>query len=272
VVPIDGHDRRILDLLAEHRIVVVPHVAALLGIREAAAAARLRNLRGAGLAGYERIFSGQPAASWITRPGLGLIASRLPAPRLDLKGYRHDVGLAWLWLAAQRGAFGPLERQVSERGMRSHDRRRDREGPPLGLGIGAAGARGGPGRHYPDLLLETRTGHRVAVELELTSKSAHRLQRIMRTYAAAPQIDAVLYLCPGGRVARGVSAAARRAGIGDIVHVQLLAEGSPQGALEPGREPARVAAASRTRSRARAAAPRGGARAGTRSRDASASK
>lgn len=252
MAPIDEHDRRILTLLAEHRVVVVPHVAALLGVRDAAAAARLRKLARAGLAGYERVFSGQPAASWITRRGLGVIESRLPAPRIDLKGYRHDIGVAWLWLAAERGVFGRLARQVSEREMRSHDRRGDREGPALGLGIAAAGGAGA--RHYPDLLLETRSGHRVAIELELTAKSARRLDRIMRTYAASAQIDAVLYLCPAGRIAHGLSAAARRAGISDIVHVQRLATGSPHGAPDMGRAAGRPSPGSRRRERGSAPA------------------
>ena len=45
-------------------------------------------------------------------------------------------------------------------------------GRPSGIGLGLAGPRGGQKLHYPDLILETSGGKRVAVELELTPKSA----------------------------------------------------------------------------------------------------
>ena len=46
------------------------------------------------------------------RAGCGAIASSLPraAAQLDLGGYRHDVGLAWLWLAARGGRLRPAAR------------------------------------------------------------------------------------------------------------------------------------------------------------------
>src|SRR5579875_3128098 len=116
---------------------LVSQVGALLACSHHTAERRLHGLASDGLASgglvnRQRIFAGHPAACWITRAGLGAIGSSLPAPGPDLKGYRHDVGLAWLWLAARHGAFGELTGQVSERTMRSADRRRERAGPGAG--------------------------------------------------------------------------------------------------------------------------------------------
>jgi hypothetical protein len=195
--------------------------------------ARLRRLAAAGLITLQRIFEGRPAAVSITRSGLGAIESRLPAPRVELKAYRHDIGVGWLHLAARQGVFGTLTEVRVERELRSHDRRADREGAPLGLGVGTVRQGGRPSRHYPDLLLTTADGRQVAVELELTAKSSDRLRRIMRAYASDPRVSAVLYLVPDAEGARRIETAARRVGIAPLVHVQRLAEGGIHGAPPP---------------------------------------
>lgn len=248
---IDEIDRRLLEFLAEHRAVVVPQIERLLGVTRPAAERRVRSLAEHGHLASEPIFAGQPAAVWITRRGLGAIERRLPAARPDLRGYRHDVGVAWLWLAARDGVFGQVTALQSERELRSHDRNPDREGRPLGVGIGGVGPRGGERLHYPDLVLETPRGHRVALELELTPKSTHRLNQIMRGYAFDPRTDAVLYLVPDRAMLRKIEDASRRAGISDMVQIQLLARGSPAGAPDTGR------AADRQARRAAAKAPSG---------------
>lgn len=220
-----GPDTRVLEFLAQHRVATTWHVQSLLECSPAGAERRLRHLAESGMVNLQRIFEGQPAACWITRQGLGAVDSRLPAPRLDLKGYRHDLGVAWLWLAARGGAFGRPRWIVSERAMRSADRRDPAPGRAYGIGAGPAAR-----LHYPDLLLEMAGGHLVALELELTGKGARRLDRIMLGYATDPRLDAVLYLCPPGPLRRRVQAAARRSGVSDLVHVQQLAPGSPSGA------------------------------------------
>ena len=73
-----------------------------------------------------------------------------------------------------------------------------------GVGLGLLGSHGQPQRHYPDLMLDTRGGHRVAVELELTAKSARRMARIMTGYASDASVDAVLYLVPTRAIAQVV--------------------------------------------------------------------
>jgi hypothetical protein len=231
-ISITDADRSVLGPLAEHRILIVPQVALLLGVSEGAAARRLARLESAGLVHHERIFHRAPAVTWITRRGLDAIEHRLPQPRLDLRGYRHDVGVGWLWLAARAGTFGELTGLVADREMRAADARAAVAGRPVqyGVGLGLLGSHGQPQRHYPDLMLDTSGGHRVAVELELTAKSARRMARIMTGYASDASVDAVLYLVPTRALAQVVSDAARRAGISDLVHVQRIAPDGIAGA------------------------------------------
>jgi hypothetical protein len=229
-ISITEADRAVLGPLAEHRVLIAPQLAQLLGVSEATAGRRLQRLSGAGLVRYERVFHGAPAATWITRCGLDAIEQRSPAPRLDLRGYRHDVGVGWLWLAARAGAFGELTDLVADRVMRIADSTAGREQARYGIGLGLLGPHGRPERHYPDLLLSTTSGHRVAIELELTAKSSPRMRRIMTAYASDARIDAVLYLVPSASLAKLVSGAARQAGIADRVHVQRIAPSGIAGA------------------------------------------
>ena len=231
-ITITDADLSVLGPLAEHRILIAPQVASLLGVSEDTAARRLSRLREAGLAHHERIFDGHPSAAWITSRGLGAIESRLPRPRLDLRGYRHDVGVGWLWLAAGGGAFGELVEVAADRRMRAQDTASLRAGDPVryGVGLGLLGPRGRPQHHYPDLVVTQRSGHRVAVELELTAKSPGRMTRIMTAYASDSNIDAVIYVVQNRAIAQLVSDAARRAGIADIVHIRRLASDGIAGA------------------------------------------
>jgi len=231
---IDHRDREILLLLAEHRVMVVPQLAiAFADLSTRSLNARLRRLSGGHLIVGQRIFEGRPASVSITARGLRAIESGLPAPRVDLKAHRHDLGVGWLHLAARQGVFGTLSELRLERELRSADRRADREGPPAGIGVGTFAQGGRPSRHYPDLLMTTATGHQVAVELELTAKSSDRLRRIMRAYASDHRVAAVLYLVPDAAGARRIETAARRAGIASLVHVQRLADGGIHGAPPP---------------------------------------
>ena len=110
----------------------------------------------------------QAGSRWVTsagiRPrdaGLEMSGRDLPRPAaVRPSSYEHDVGMAWVWLAAQRGAFGPARALLSEREMRSQDGRPRPAagGPPLlGVPIHGVGPGGGERRHYPDLL---RPDHR----------------------------------------------------------------------------------------------------------------
>ncbi len=239
-VQVTARDRLVLEFVAKHRLVLAGHVQALLGVSAPAATRRLRALAGAGLLTRETIFHGCVSCYRTTRKGLGLVGSELPTPKLDYRGYKHDVGLAWLWLAAHGGAFGPLGEVVSERQMRSRDgSERSVRSPlgseaggssryPFGVRLGGTGPGGRPRLHYPDLLLIDDGGRRIAVELELTPKSGARREKIIRGYAADRRIDAVLYLVEDPRIARSVAATARRFGFERRLLVQPVRFGAGQ--------------------------------------------
>lgn len=234
--------RLLLAFAAEHRFLLNSHARTLLGVSAASASARLRNLTRGGWLTYERKLAG-PGAYQITRGGLRAIGSSLPRPReIDLATYDHEVGLGWVWLAASRGAFGPLQGMASERFMRSEDRRREEPAERFGVRLGGVGPYGGERRHYPDLLLDTACGHRVAVELELTPKGRSRRNEILGGYALDGRIDAVLYLVENERTGRAIERAARRAGFSSRVHVQLARFGPGSGAIGAGRGTERPAA------------------------------
>ncbi len=250
---LSDRDRELLGALAEQRVAVMAQVAHWLGVSDRTAGRRVARLRSAGLVESGRLFEHGSAMVRITGAGLKRIDRRLGRPGQKLDEYRHDVGVGWVWTAAHEGAFGNMAAIHSERAMRSHDARLDRMssagrlGEPdaelRGVGIGAWRPDGRPERHYPDLLLDTRGGHRVAVELELSYKGARRLDRVMAAYASDARIDAVIYLVSEPRLAEQVRAAATRAGIADTVHVRGIAGGAIGGVADgPGRTRSRPSA------------------------------
>jgi hypothetical protein len=239
-VRVTERDRALLSFTAEHRFVRADHVRRFLGTSESTAARRLQLLRDAGYLRREFIFQGEPACHAITRAGLALVESTLPPPSRDVRAYRHDIGLAWLWLAARDGAFGPLRQAISERSLRSLDNPRRRSDPPLAVRLGGTGPNGGERLHYPDMLLITERGHRVAVELELSGKGRARREHILDGYAADPRVDAVLYLVESRAVGNAVLASARRRGIADLVRVERVEVGDIPHAREHARKHERV--------------------------------
>jgi hypothetical protein len=215
-------DLELLRFIAEHRFVLPEHAAALLDRAPDTARARLSRLESAGYVRSESVFRGQPPMYLITRPGLRVLGSVLAQPRTDMRAYGHDIGVAWLWLAARGGTFGPLEEIIGERRLRSQDGSRETETEPLGVRLGGFGPRGQERLHYPDLLLRTADGRRVALELELSPKGRARLETILMGYGADPRIDGVVYLVDKAAVARAVTDTARRLGVSSRVHVQRV--------------------------------------------------
>jgi hypothetical protein len=231
--------------MSEHRFVLPDHAAVLLGVAPSTAQRRLDKLVAGGYVRRARVLSGQPAMHLITRGGLAAVGSSIRPPRLDLHTHAHDVGVAWLWLAARRGTFGPLREILAERTLRSRDATRDPQVEPLAVRKGGVGAGGGEQLHYPDLLLRTADGRWVALELELSSKVRTKLESILSAYGADPRIAGVVYLVQSQTVARSVERAARRVGVSDLVHLQRVRSKvsrptvTPVRTLERGHEVAR---------------------------------
>jgi hypothetical protein len=259
-VRLTERDRLILRFCAEHRFVLAPQVAMVLGVVGTdAAKRRLAALHRAGYLRRERRYVAEPYAYAVTSKGLGAAGADLSAPRrLDPATYAHDVGVAWLAAAAHRGAFGELSAIVCERRMRSEDARRGADGRRHGVRCAGAGARG---LHYPDLTVATASGRRVAFELELHVKGAGRRERILAAYACDTRFDAVVYLVRTEAERRTLMRSARRVGLEDRLYVQRF---TWAGGREPGtsreRAPRRAARPPRTRAPERRPSPEAAAR------------
>jgi hypothetical protein len=247
-VQLGERDVALLEFAAQHRLILAAQAETVLGLGERSTVRRLRTLSEAGLLDREPSrFRGRPACFLITSAGLKTIGSRLPKPRFDLAAHDHDVGLAWLYLAAGMGKFGAARAVLSEREMRSQDARAERDGPPHAVRLGGYDGHGRERLHYPDLVVELASGHRIAFELELTGKDTRRREKILSGYAADRRIDAVVYLAEDPAIQRNVRASAARLGISSRVIVQRCA--FP--------EPTRARAGARARERARSAAAAG---------------
>jgi hypothetical protein len=220
-VQLTDADRTLLAFAAEHRFVLGAQVAALLGASPASAAARLRRLGRTAYLRRARELHRGPVWHQITRAGLRAVDSALPAPRgFDLATHRHDAGLGWLMLAARAGRFGPLARIISEREMRSRDGRAGEREHRYGVRLPGLGPGGQDRLHYPDMVIVTETMHRVAFELELSTKEPERRERILTAYAADHRIDAVVYLVDRAAAGRAIERSAVRLGLRDLVAVR----------------------------------------------------
>ena len=85
--------------------------------------------------------------------------------------------------------------------------------PAVAVRLGGVGPAVRERIHYPDLLLVTPTGRRIAVELELSWKGRRAPGGSSRATRADPRVAAVLYLVEDRIVGRSIEAAARRLGI-----------------------------------------------------------
>jgi hypothetical protein len=221
-VSLTGPDRRLLEFASEHRFVLPAQVGALLAESPEKVCARLGELRDAGYLIEEAVLAGQPLTYRCSRLGVEAVGSDLRPLPVSLAGYRHDVGAAWLWLAALNGAFGPMRDIIGERLLRSRDaKHRDAE-HPLGVRLGGLGPKGRERLHYPDLVLVDLAGRRIAVELELSSKDPARRDRILSGYAADVRIAKVLYVVYTPQAARAVGASVKRLGITSLVSIQRV--------------------------------------------------
>lgn len=245
-VRLTERDLELLGFAAEQRLILPGHAQAMLGVSSHAAGRRLRALARGGYLLAHRPFQARPPCYQIRAAGLDAIASDLRPPRrLDLRTYEHEVGAGWLWLAAHSGRFGPLDHVIGERRLRSSDAARDRQLEPYGVRLGGVGPRGRERLHYPDLLLITPEGRRIALELELSSKGRVRREGILAGYGSDARIDAVLYLVKDRRIGHSVQESARRLGLGALVHVQQVKLTASERAPAAGRAASRASARSR---------------------------
>jgi hypothetical protein len=220
------NDRKLLEFVAEHRLVLERQIERLMGPPRAAVKHRLGSLVAARYLSGGQVFG--ETHYQIRKLGLAALGSRLEPPRPKLATYKHDVGVAWLWLAARGGTFGALREVIGERRLRSHDGAFDHPPEPYGVRVGGFDRYGSERLHYPDLLLIDPYGRRLALELELSSKGREKRERILGAYATDRRVSRILYLVeatPAGRgIRRSMESAAHEMGLTDRVRFQFIRE------------------------------------------------
>lgn len=216
-------DLELLEFVAAQRFVLAAHTRRWLGASDVVAYRRLSGLVDVGLLSYRRIFHAQPGCYLVTNGGLAVIDSELPRPTIDLRTYRHDLGVVWLWLAAHDGQFGSVEQLLTERQMRSHDQGAGVTAiERVGVPVEGYDRSGRPRIHYPDVLVVAPDGGRVALELELSVKGRRRLERILVGYSCERRVRSAVYLTDSRAVAAAVNDRALACGVERLVDVRYF--------------------------------------------------
>ena len=115
----------LLTFAASRSLVLLTQMRELLGLEDAAVAAQTTSLVGERLLAVGPRLREQAGCYRITRLGLEASGSRLPEPRIDLRGYWREMVAGWVWLRVRAGKYGSTERVYSRREMRAAD-----ENPP----------------------------------------------------------------------------------------------------------------------------------------------
>jgi hypothetical protein len=184
----------------------------------ASARARLMAAGRGGLLLRERPLTGQPALYTVTRTGLravGIVG--MQPPRVTAANARHAIVCAEVAVALE--CAYPDQRVIGERELRREERQCSAAVTSAVLGSTPNGC---PLLHRPDLVLRDDVdGAAVAVEVELTVKSARRLLAICRAWARSRCVDGVLYVAPP-EVQRPVQRAIDAAGAGERIALVAL--------------------------------------------------
>ncbi len=177
-----------LEWLARFRMVDAGVLGERFGVSRQQVSARLRKLEAAGLV-VRRAES--TTRSWTvaaTRRGQGVLGlERLRPPGSD-RERDHDLALARFVAVRERAGETALRTEREARAL-------ERTGVAGRFSADVADPGRGQMRRWPDLVLDASAG-RVAIELELSVKSAERLRRILAGYLLATWFAEVrLFFC-----------------------------------------------------------------------------
>jgi hypothetical protein len=188
------------------------HVMGRFGMSRSMAYHRLGLLTKDRLLEHNAVLYGRPGMYTATREGLrwrGI--DRLGVFRVGPGAFEHAWQVACV--AVELHQAMPGWGVLSEREVRSVEA--DGEGLFASAQVGGGERRG---VHRPDLALLSPDGDVVAVEVELSVKSASRLAAICRGWARARHVDGVCYLAAPGP-ARAVERAVKATRVADRVSV-----------------------------------------------------
>jgi hypothetical protein len=174
---------------------------------------RLGSLTGDGLLEHHAVLYGRPGMYTATLTGLrwqGI--SRLGVCNVRPGGFEHAWQVAQT--AVELGGAMPDWELMSERGLRSMEGEHDKLIASAQVGHLASRAK----FHRPDLVLTRAPGLVIPIEVELSTKSASRLEEICRGWARARHVNTVYYLAaPGPR--RAVERAVEKTRTADRIRV-----------------------------------------------------
>lgn len=233
---ITARDREIVRWVGRLRMATATQVARRFELGRAVSYARLRGLVQLGLLDHVRIFHATAGVYTATKTGLRAADLDLPAARVDLRTYTHDIELTSL-VADLEQEFG-RDRLVTEREMRAVDmplssqlREHPRFAVPLTSGRGQLKLTpvGRPRLHFPDCAVVDSSERVLAVELERTAKGRARLRRIVAGYVSARHIDNVRYYTSDPRVTDLVSSTVETMRAAQLIDIRV---GQPSGCLD----------------------------------------
>ena len=103
-------ERELLTFAASRSLVLLAQMRELLGLEDPAVAEKTTSLVGERLLALGPRLREQAGCYRIARLGLEAIGSRLPEPRIDLRGYWREMVAGWVWLRVRAGKYGSTER------------------------------------------------------------------------------------------------------------------------------------------------------------------
>ncbi len=175
-------DPELLRWINGHGFVITRQAARWMGNRHQTAHRRLGVLARGGLLTQERVYHNRDGAYRLTNLGLGVADDPLCKLSAIRKGsFDHSVMMVDIGLAVVEetgGNFLPERRVRQQRGLN---------------GVGVRG-------HVPDGVLQIDGRKPIPVELEMSTKGADRLRRIVRAYARDQDVEEVWYFVTSGEV------------------------------------------------------------------------
>lgn len=211
---------QILEFAAPHELIIARQAQTMLG---SPADDMLDRLARARLLRRVRLAKQMPLGYSIAMDGLTAIESDLPAPHARFAGWRHALGVSWLWVSIRKGVYGPVQAIWTRRELVARDvaaAKAGRTSRPAGVRVGGVAADNEAGVHHPDLLVVTDTRHWVAFYLLLGFPARRQLAATLTAYGADARFDAVLVLVEDLRVGLVVEEETATLGLSELVRVQ----------------------------------------------------
>lgn len=169
-------DVEMLRFINENGFCITPHLERRFGIRNWRVSQLMKRLIDDGYVCRARVFQGLPNIYYVTSKGASF--SGLPAlDRISVAIYEHQVTLTDVVIKLCEQY--PEAVWISERQLRFEK---------CINGIGRRGHVADGMFHFPD-------NKRVAIEVELSLKGRHRIEQILKAYAAELEINEIWYFC-----------------------------------------------------------------------------